>query len=283
MPLSFDLRKDDLKEKLLKSPNKNQCSCITYTLTNCNTNWFNISWLGFITYTFSMCINYLIGYYSYRALNFGWGQPKLTRVRIFGDLVTTGWFAVGIAALPWHQWERFTCLQSKNRCKGFARYLVWMFGTIFTLLVYGWMREQPLFQTSLNTKDMTFNQRMVYVVTFTVVGGIVAYWIAKLFVLTDKSKSTSFTTKCCVPSMQKKIIFIRLTLLLTMIFVLSYFICISEECDYHLHHWWLGFVLILLTTASLDNFFDYFLQGVFWAFLLESIFNYTIIFGHFFI
>jgi len=33
----------------------------------------------------------------------------------------------------------------------------------------------------------------------------------------------------------------------------------------------------------MDNWFDYLLQGIFYAFLLESIFNMTIVFGQYFI
>ena len=38
---------------------------------------------------------------------------------------------------------------------------------------------------------------------------------------------------------------------------------IEKYIKYHLHHWWFGFVLTMLSTASLDNWFDYFLQGIF--------------------
>ena len=43
-----------------------------------------------------------------------------------------------------------------------------------------------------------------------------------------------------------------------------------------------GFVSPHLTTV-LENWFDYFLQGIFWTFLTESLFNYGLTFGEFFI
>ena len=39
----------------------------------------------------------------------------------------------------------------------------------------------------------------------------------------------------------------------------------------------------MLSTASLDNWFDYLLQGIFWTFLTESILVYGVTVGEFFI
>jgi hypothetical protein len=69
-----------------------------------------------------------------------------------------------------------------------------------------------------------------------------------------------------------------------LLFMISWFVCSDTEgCTYHLHHWWFGFVLVMLSTTTLDNWFDYFLQGIFWTFLIESLFNYGLVFGQFFI
>ena len=244
-------------------------------LTSCNTKWFKTSWLGILIYVSVCCLNYIIGYYGiFRTL--GWHTPKHNSVRVFGDLVTVAWFALGFVSLPWHQWEQLTWIKTRD-WKGVTRFLVWWSGTIITFFVYGYMGENPLFQTSL-ASNLTPGQRAVYVVVFTVIAAIVVYWFAKLCPCGKKIKNI------CDPQLSQKIIFIRLFGLLAFLFVISYLLCSGTNgCTYHLHHWWFGFVLIMLSTASLDNWFDYFLQGIFWTFLIESIFNYGLVFGEFFI
>ena len=312
-----------------KFPTKKSVLCY------CNSKWLQTSTLGMLIYLFSVCLNYIIGYTMYYTLKLGWSQPIHSNVCISGDLVTFEWFALVFIALPWHAWEDLTCIgHSKTRrcfsrcfnskkeetgklpersyCMGWVCYISWMLGTWVSLFAYGHMRNIEVFQTSLNTPNMTAAQKSaqksVYGVTFSVVVAIIVYWCCKLCpcksvrkCCDDKSLYTSFQlqndensgiiNEIDVENIKKKqekyakrkIVFVRLFLFTTLIFVLSWIICNSEQCDYHLHHWWFGVVLILLSTATLDNWFDYFLQGVFWTFLLESIFNYTIIFGHFFI
>lgn len=270
-PLLF--REDFLLDKKTHSEKKQ--SLFQRALTSCNTKWFKTSWLGILIYVSVCCINYIIGYYGiYRGLN--WITPKHNSIRIFGDLVTVAWFALGIVALPWHQWEELTWIKTKD-WRGIARFLVWWSGTIITFFVYGYMGENPLFQTSL-ASNLTPEQTAVYVVVFLVIVFIIIYWFAKLCPCGKKIKHI------CDPQLSRKIIFIRLFALLTSLFIISYLLCTGTNgCTYHLHHWWFGFVLIMLSTASLDNWFDYFLQGIFWTFLIESIFNYGLVFGEFFI
>ena len=248
-----------------------------HAFLNCNTSWIGISWRGMVLYIVSLCINYSIGYNVYKEADLGmWHNQTHSYVRIVGDLVTVSWFGLGIIALPWHKWEEFTCIGDPTRA-GCVRYTAWMVGMVGTMILYGWLRNKPLFQTSLNTKNMSSEQIGVYIFTFSVVVGVVVYWCTKLC-------SGEWSKKCCTPSMADKVIFIRLFLLVAFMFVMSAVSCASVEgCDYHLHHWWFGYVLVLLTTASMDNWFDYLLQGIFYAFLLESIFNMTIVFGQYFI
>ena len=232
------------------------------TRTWCNTNWYRISWFGLLTYVFVTCLNYVIGYAIHR--HFDWSEEH-SGVRIFGDLVTVGWFAVGFVSLPWHRWEDHL---------GAFQFTMWWLGTIITFFVYGYMGQFELFQTSL-ASDHTPEQRNVYVVVFSTIGAIVIYWLAKL---------CSCNKAMCDPTFDSKVTFIRMFLLITFLFTLSYIVCSAEDsCTYHLHHWWFGFVLILLSTTSLDNWFDYFLQGIFWTFLLESLVKYEVTFGEFFI
>ena len=240
----------------------------------CNTSWVNISWAGLVLNISSLILNYIIGYNVYKYAN--WQAQTHSNVRIVGDLVTVSWFGLGIVALPWHKWEEFTCIRDRT-CAGCARYTAWMLGMIGTMILYGWLRSKPLFQTSLNTKNMSSEQIGVYVFMFTLLMCIIVYWFFKLC-------NGEWSEKCCTPSISDKVIFIRMFLIITFIFLVSWIACSSVPgCDYHLHHWWFGYVLVLLTTTSMDNWFDYLLQGVFYAFLLESIFNWTIVFGLFFI
>lgn len=249
-------------------------SFLSRALFKCNTKWFKTSWLGILLYVAVCCLNYVIGYYCiYRPL--GWNTSVHSNVRVFGDLVTVGWFALGLAALPWHQWEQLTCIKTRNWC-GFGRFMAWWLGTIITFFVYGYMREDPLFQTSL-ASELTPAQKATYAVTFGVIACIMCYWFGKLC-------PARRCKNVCDPETARKVVFIRLLLLIVLLFVVSSVVCSADNsCVYHLHHWWFGFTLIMLSTACLDNWFDYFLQGIFWTFLTESIFNYGLTFGEFFI
>ena len=273
----FDDEEDD--EPLSYEDHKLKEVC-HHTFCKCGPKFFGLSWQGMVLYITSLCINYAIGYNAYKYGNLGmssrWNNQQHSYVRIVGDIVTTCWFGLGIIALPWHKWEEFTCIKDKSRA-GYLRYAVWEVGMVVTMIVYGYLREIPLFQTSLNYKHMTPAQHAVYYVTFSAIGCVVVYWFAKL-------GNNSWSRRCCTPSLSDKVVFIRLFILVVFMFVMSAVSCFSvKECDYHLHHWWFGYVFVLLTTASLDNWFDYLLQGVFYAFLIESIFNNQFVFGHYFI
>jgi len=266
-------REEFLLDKISKTKEKK--TLFERVLTSCNTKWFKTSWWGILLYVGICCLNYIIGYYGiYRLMR--WNTPIHNGIRVFGDLVTVAWFALGIVALPWHQWEQLTWIKTRN-WKGVARFLAWWSGTIITFFIYGYMGENPFFQTSL-ASNLTPGQKAAYAIVFAVIAAIVVYWFAKLCPCGKKIKNI------CDPELSRKIIFIRLFMLLTSLFIISYLLCVGTNgCTYHLHHWWFGFVLIMLSTASLDNWFDYFLQGIFWTFLIESIFNYGLVFGEFFI
>jgi hypothetical protein len=257
------------------SKTKEKKTLFERVLTSCNTKWFKTSWWGILLYVGICCLNYIIGYYGiYRPLE--WHTPIHNGIRVFGDLVTVAWFALGIVALPWHQWEQLTWIKTRD-WKGVARFLAWWSGTIITFFIYGYMGENPFFQTSL-ASNLTPGQKAVCAIVFAVIAAIVVYWFAKLCPCGKKIKNI------CDPELSRKIIFIRLFMLLASLFTISYLLCVGTNgCTYHLHHWWFGFVLIMLSTASLDNWFDYFLQGIFWTFLIVSIFNYGLVFGEFFI
>lgn len=262
MTLNFDIQK--------KTPKKT----LANALFSCDTHWSTSS-LGMTVYVISLCINYWFGYYIHTSL---YGHQKLSKVRILGDIITTGWIAISFCALPWHQWENLICIKSQNKLKGFGRYCAWMLSTNISMLIYGWMGTMSVFQTSLKNKNMTNDQKLMYIITFIVIACIFIYWILKLFV------ETPITKKCCRPTLRRKVVFIRLALILAAIFVLSAIVCSTDSnCEYHLHHWWFGVVLITLSTTTLDNWFDYCLQGVFWTLVLESICNWPFLLGEFFV
>lgn len=242
-------------------------------ITKCNTKWWKTSWIGIFLYTLVCCLNYQLGRRIYMFM--GYETPNHSNVRIFGDVCTVGWFALGFAALPWHQWEEWTCIKTKSST-GFLRFVAWWSGTILTFFLYGWLGQFPSFQSSL-AGDHTQDQQTVYIVTFTTIGGILVYWFGKM------CPCILFQNMCNL-STARKVIFLRIVAIVVTLFLISYYLCKADQtCVYHLHHWWFGFVLIMLSTATLENWLDYFLQGVFWTFLTESIFNYGLQFGKFFV
>jgi len=272
MALNFDTT----KRPLLKGPSKDTGSLLSRALLSCNTSWFKTSWLGIFVYISVCCLNYLICYYAiYRPLGWNIGDGPHSGVRIFGDLVTVGWFALGFVCLPWHQWEQLTCVKTRN-CAGFGRFMAWWLGTIITFFVFGYIGTVEWLQMSLATPNLSTRQKTVFASTFAVIAGVMVYWLAKLCPM-RRCKSI------CNPDTARKVVFIRLMALLALLFAVSYWICSADGCEYHLHHWWFGFCLIMLSTATLDNWFDYFLQGIFWTFLTESILVYDVTVGKFFI
>ena len=270
MPLLFDLENTTETTDTQGSHNS-----FIKVLMSSDTKWFKTSWFGLMVYIVVLCLDYTIGYNGIYLTN-GWMTEVHHSWRIFGDMVTVGWFALGMVSLPWHQWEALTCIKTKSWA-GVGRFMAWWSGTILTFFIYGAMGQNPLFQSSLASTTLTPDQKASYTVVFAVIGTLGIYWSAKLCPCGPVIK------RCCNPDTSRKVIFVRLLVLVTFLFVGSYLSCPSDStCTYHLHHWWFGFVLILLSSASLDNWFDYFLQGVFWTFLIESVFEYNVEIGAFF-
>ena len=77
--------------------------------------------------------------------------------------------------------------------------------------------------------------------------------------------------------------FVRLFILNVGLNVGSYVVCKTDACDYHPHHWFYGYSLVILSTALMDNWFDFLLQGIFWTFVLESQWNGRTVYDRFFI
>ena len=228
-----------------------------------------VSWSGILLYTISVWVNYLVGYFGiYRPFKLI-GGPMVPHkaVRVFGDLVTLGWFAFAFACLPWHRWEQRTFVVTKDRY-GVMHYLVWWLSTLFTMFVFGELGKIPAFQTSFDSTDPLPGKKEVNAMAIVLMVSIVVYWIAKSFKMPH----------------QRQLIFLRISGVVATVFLISYLLCSMDDlCGYHLHHWWFGFVLTLLSTTMLDNWFDYLLQGAFWAFVIESLFHYRFIFGEFFL
>ena len=137
-------------------------------------------------------------------------------------------------------------------------------GTILSTIIYGSIRHIPLFQSSLN--NYTDEQYWIYVAVFTVVGFIIIYWCSKLF-------NCKCTRKYCKLTYSNKLAFTRLLLVTIIVNIGSYSVCKLDNCNYHPHHWFYGLCLVILSSSVLTNFFDFFLHGVFWMFIIESIWN----------
>lgn len=224
-----------------------------------------VSWSGILLYVLTIWSNYVLGYFVvYRPLK--WlTAPDVTHgaVRVFGDLVTLGWFAFAFACLPWHRWER-----SFWERRGLICYVAWWLGTMGTLVVYGALGQIPAFETSFGSDDPVPGKRLVSAMVIVLMALVVVYWVIKLRYLT----------------WYRRQLFLRIFCTVATIFIVSYAVCAADEvCEYHLHHWWFGFVFVLISTTMLDNWFDYLLQGVFWAFIIESLFNYGFVFRYFFV
>jgi len=295
MELDFDLK--TVNHKLLnndvqtdKTANGNLCVSV---FTRCGPDELleteRQSCGGHLLYTGTVCLTFLVGYWIYRVQDIQ--QRTLSSVELYGDLCAVAFLSFAISTMRWHGFEKLTCLSASLPCCnknslrkksrnnfwcGLLRYFLFVVGILGSVSIYGTMRNIPLFQSSLNA-DLSDDQLLVYGVAFTIMGFIVFYWIFKLF-------SFESTKACCNPSNQNKIAFVRLLIVLTGITVVSGFVCVADEsCDWHLHHWWFGFILVLLSSPLLDNWFDIVIHGVFWMLLLESQWNWIVSIDAFFI
>ena len=247
--------------------------------TRCDKNNNGQSVLGTILYVCTLCLNFFIGYSIYRAQDIK--QVELSTVDLFGDLCKVGFLAFCFINFSWHGFENLTCLGAKKMCSteffiGFGRYIGFVVAMLGSTTIYGSIRNIPFFQTSLNS-DLTGDQWWTYFGVFTVVAAIVVYWFVKLF-------DFEFAQPCCSPKLQNKLIFVRLFIAVIIANVLSYFVCNADvTCDFHLHHFHFGLCLVVLSTAMVDNWVDMILQAVFWMFVLESQWNWSVSIDRFFI
>lgn len=280
MSLNFELMPSNqqVTTTLIEKENKEKKVCPFAALdvcTRCEQNDSGQSCLGILLYVTTICILFFCGYHIYIVLEIH--QDQLTSVDMFGNLCTVGFLSFVPIVCGWHHFERLTCLHKKSVefWKGLGRYVLFVCGTLFATIVYGTMRNMPLFSHSLND-DLTTAQYNVYVFVFSTIGVVVFYWLVKLV-------NFRCTRACCRPTYQNKLIFVRLLVLNVGLNVGSYVVCKTETCDYHPHHWFYGYSLVFLSTPMMDNWFDFLLQGIFWMFVLESQWNGRTTYDRFFI
>ena len=242
-------------------------------------NEYGQSFLGVTLYVFTLCINFYIGYSIYRSQDIE--QPQLSAVELFGDLCMVGFLAFCFITFSWHGFEKLTCVGAKKWCTreffiGIGRYIGFVVAMLGSTAIYGSIRNIAFFQTSLNS-DLTNDQWWTYFGVFTVVVAIIIYWFVKLFTF-------EWTKRCCRPDIQNRLIFVRVFLAVIIANVLSFFVCQADEtCDFHLHHFHFGLCLVVLSTCMMDNWLDMVLQAVFWMFVLESQWNWSVNIDRFFI
>ena len=273
---------------------------------------------GWVVYVSLLSSLYLYGYFVvFRPA--GWASRTLTFAEVVGDLVQLVWLATSLLGLPWHRWEagvwtgrpeKATLVRKAGTLAG------WYLGAACGLPLYGWMKTHEPFQSSLKPwSSLNKSQRAVYGVSFALISVKIAYWLLKFYyflprrivqkhqeamsALKDEEKRAF--NKSHNESEQKRRLLrkkkerelervkarcrVFLFLLITVVALggLSVLACsVSSGCAYRLHHWWFGFVLVLLSTPTLDNPFDYILQGVMWTLVIESSFNYELYFDRFF-
>jgi hypothetical protein len=272
---------NDISESLLHNEKKEErdekAFTIMDTFTRCEQNKLGQSWLGMALYVLTICTLFITGYNIYGQLDIP--QTNLSTVDIFGDICAIGFLSFATITLPWHSFEKHTCLYKSRQqflC-ALARYVLFVIGAVGATVIYGTMRNIPLFQKSLND-DLSHDQYNVYVIVMIVIGCIIIYWFIKLCNCHRK-----YTKKCCMPEIRNKIAFTRLFLIMSIVATGSYVACSIDECDYHPHHWFFGYSLVILSTTMLDNWFDFLLHGIFWMFVLESQWNGRPVFDSFFI
>lgn len=228
----------------------------------------------------------------------GWNTRLLSPVEVVGDLVQLVWIATSLFVLPWHRWEKsvWTSASGKPhlRRKEIGTLVGWFLGAACGLPLYGWMKTHEPFQSSLKPwKNLNKGQRTVLGVSLGLISLKLLYWCLKLYYFLPrrvvktrgprqyKIVSKGGTNHTWLRRKQQG--FVGLSSFVVLIILASLAAChFSRECAYHLRHWWFGFCLLLLSTTTLDNPFDYILQGVMWTLVVESCFNYEIRFDLFF-
>lgn len=287
MPLNFELRRpiqtslqenwDPMTEQFLDQDISVQEKTLALTdvFARCDRNENGQSWTGIVVYIATVCGLYYSGYHIYQAQKIE--QSILTPIELFGDLCAIGFLGFTTVTLNWHDFERGICLHKSSTefWKGLGRYLLFVASTSISTSIYGHLRTKTLFKHSLND-DLTQDQYNVYVVVFSMIGCILVYWFLKLCNL-------KWSKPCCRPRYRNKLVFLRLVIIMAILNVGSYMVCKAEKCDYHPHHWFYGYSMVILSTPLMDNWFDYVLQGVFWMFVVESNWNGRVVYQRFFI
>lgn len=263
---------------------------------------------GWVVYSSLLSSLYLYGYFTiFRPA--GWASRTLSFADLVGDLVQLVWLATSLLGLPWHQWETGVWTgrpEDKQDLRGKMGTLAgWYLGTACGLPLYGWMKTYDPFQSSLKAwTSLNKGQRTVYGVSFTLISLKIIYWLLKFYYFLPrriekkykrqqakdgedenliKEKKEREEEKEFKKVKKRSRVFVALLLTVAALSGLSILACaLSNKCEYRLHHWWFGFVLLLLSTPTLDNPFDYILQGVMWTLVIDSCFNHEIRFDQFF-
>jgi hypothetical protein len=266
-----------MKEQLLDqdTPVKETPLALVDVFVRCDRNETGQSWAGIVVYIATISGLYCSGYCIYRAQQIE--QPRLTSIQMFGDLSAVSFLGFAIVTFNWHDFEKGSCLHKSSTgfWKGLGRYLLFVASASISTAIYGHLRTKKLFQHSLNS-DLTPDQYNVYIVVFSTIGCIFVYWFLKL-------GNFKWAKPCCRPRYRNKLVFLRLVIIMAVLNVGSYMVCQVEECDYHPHHWFYGYSLVILSTPLMDNWFDYVLQGLFWMFVVESNWNGRVVYQRFFI
>ena len=227
-----------------------------------NVSWFgHISWYAISGYTGLVLLTYLLQtYVIYPWLGLLDAQPFY---KVFGNMCSLGWFCVSFACLPWHDWEdRGSPL----------RYFLWWLGMLLFGFVYRLMDQKggdvfAFSLVSISNGSASTEERWVFALTLVLILSVVVYWLWK-------SADTHGARK-------RRVVFVRLLWTVGLLFFVSYLVC-SGDCEYHLHHWWFGFCLVLLSTPLLTSNVDYVLQGVFWGLIIDAFVVYEVQFHKFY-
>jgi hypothetical protein len=180
---------------------------------------------------------------------------------LFGDLCALSWLGVSFACLPWHDFRATS-----------SHVFIWWTGMVFFGIMYIMvpMTAGGAFQysfASLTEGRLTSAQlRAFWLLVFTPLVLLAVYWARKFHTMSPARRN----------------VFGNLCVAVFAIWLVSYLTCLGV-CEYHPHHWWVGFCLVLLSTPTLDTAFDYLLQGFFWALIVDGVVMYDVEITQFFL
>ena len=175
----------------------------------------------------------------------------------WGDFVLLWFIASTVYYLPWHY--------SSRALRGFIPELLWGITPFITVLIFAIIQTMPGMQVDLASLGTT-TPSWIALIGLCVVGFVLmVYWVATPLYAGRPLRLLGFLATIGAHAG---------------ILVVAH---AFANDSMHIHHWWVGFIGITLSTWCSSNTLDVVIQAIFWGILLDGMAQYQIIVNEFYL